>query len=205
MNDTTVIIPAFNEAGRIGQVVAEIPEEYDVLVIDDGSTDATATEARDSGAEVVEQERNRGYIEALKRGFREATTDIVVTYDADGEHRPEQLSRLVSPIREGEFDLVLGARREIPRPSERFLNRLTQLKADVTDSGTGLRALRRDLAVQLRLDTACTCGTFVLEAASHGARIGEVPIRTRSVDKPRGIAWEHITQTCHLFRHIIDK
>jgi len=73
----------------------------------------------------------------------------------------------------------------------------------VSDSGTGLRALRRALAVRLELDTACTCGTFVLEAASKGARIGDVPITTREIQKPRGIAWTHAFQLLDVIRYLL--
>ncbi|MDB2225998.1 glycosyltransferase family 2 protein [Halorubrum ezzemoulense] len=203
MDDVTVVVPAYDEAGRIGPVVRDLVDEYAVLVVDDGSTDATAAEAEDAGADVVRQPENAGYIRALKRGFREATSEIVVTFDADGEHRPEDVDRLVRPVRDGKLDLVLGARSTIPRPSERLLNELARLKIDVRDSGTGFRALRRELAVSLDLDTACTCGTFVLEAAANGARIGEVPAETRSIQKPRGIAWKHGRQLFHVLRYLM--
>jgi len=202
MSDATVVIPAYNEAGRVGRVVEELIEEYDVLVVDDGSTDETATEAEDAGARVVEQPTNHGYIAALKRGFREADTEIVVTYDADGEHRPADVARVAEPIETHDLDLVLGARSHVPRPSERFLNALTRRKVPVSDSGTGLRALRRDLAVELELETVCTCGTLVLEATAKGARIGEVPIETREIAKPRGVAWGHGQQLVHVLRHL---
>lgn len=203
MGEVTVIVPAFNEGDRIEPVVRDLAKNYSVLVVDDGSTDKTASKARDAGAMVIQQAQNRGYIAALKRGFREAASDIIVTFDADGEHRPRDIERLVQPIEGDRFDLVLGARESIPRPSERLLNKLTQLKVDVRDTGTGFRALRRILAVELELDTACTCGTFVLEAAAKGARIGEVPIETRSIQKPRGIAWKHGKQFIHVLRHLM--
>lgn len=202
MQDVTVVVPAYNEAGRIGPVVDELTGEYRVLVVDDGSTDETAAEAREAGATVVEQPANRGYIAALKRGFREAETEIVVTYDADGEHRPEDIRRVAEPIETHDLDLVLGARSHIPRPSERLLNHLVRLKVPVSDSGTGLRALRRDLAVELELDTVCTCGTLVLEATAKGARIGEVSIETREIEKPRSIAWGHGRQLLHVLRYL---
>ncbi|MFW6017215.1 MAG: glycosyltransferase family 2 protein [Halapricum sp.] len=202
MQDVTVVVPAYNEEGRIGPVVEELTGTYRVLVVDDGSTDRTATEACEAGATVVEQPVNRGYIAALKRGFREAETAIVVTYDADGEHRPEHVRRVAEPIGTHNLDLVLGTRSRVPRPSERLLNRLTRLRVDVTDSGTGLRALRRDLAVELELDTVCTCGTLVLEATAKGARIGEVPIETREIDKQRSIAWGHARQLLHVLRYL---
>lgn len=203
MGKVTVVVPAYNEGERIGPVVRQLVRNYSVLVIDDGSTDRTASKAESAGATVVRQPGNSGYIPALKRGFGEATSDIIVTFDADGEHRPEDIERLIQPIEEDRFDLVLGARKIIPRPSERVLNKLTRFKVDVQDSSTGLRALRRTLAVELELDTACTCGTFVLEAATKGARIGEVPIETRSIRKPRGIAWQHGEQFIHVLRHLL--
>ena len=203
MTEVTVVVPAYDEADRIGPVVRELARDYSVLVVDDGSTDRTAAEVRTAGATVIRQPRNSGYIAALKRGFHDASSGIVVTFDADGEHRPEDVEKLVRPIERDRLDLVLGARATIPRPSERLLDELTRLKVDVRDSGTGLRALRRSLAQELDLDTACTCGTFVLEAAAKGARIGEVPIETRTVQKPRGIAWQHGEQLLHVLRYLL--
>ncbi|MFC7132385.1 MULTISPECIES: glycosyltransferase family 2 protein [Salinibaculum] len=202
-DDVTVVVPAYNEAGRIGSTVREFVERYPVVVVDDGSTDGTAAEARAEGATVIEQPENRGYIAALQRGFRAASSEVVVTFDADGEHCPRDIPKLVEPILADDKDLVLGARQTIPRPSERLLNRLARLRVDVSDSGTGFRALRRSLAVDLELDTACTCGTFVLEAAANGARIGEVSTETRSVAKPRGIAWKHGRQLFHVVRYLV--
>jgi len=203
MADVTVVIPAFNEAGRIGRVVRTVSRDWPVVVVDDGSTDGTAGEASAAGATVVRQPVNSGYIAALKRGFREADGEVLVTFDADGEHQSADIARLVEPIRRTDYDLVLGARSTIPRPSERVLNALARLRVDVSDTGTGFRALRRDLALQLDLDTVCTCGTLVLEAAAKGARIGEVPIETESIAKPRGIAWGHAIQLLHLLRYLL--
>lgn len=203
MADVTVVVPAYNEADRVGATVRELVQDYSVVVVDDCSTDNTATEARKAGATVIQQPDNKGYIVALKRGFREASSNVIVTFDADGEHRPGDIQNLVRPIEEDTFDLVLGARGTIPRPSERLLNRLTQLQVPVQDSGTGLRAIRRSLALQLELDTACTCGTLVLEAASKGARIGEVSIETRPIEGPRGIAWKHGEQLVHVLRYLL--
>jgi len=203
MADVTVLIPAYNEAGRIGRVVRAVHRDWQVVVVDDGSTDGTAAEASAAGAVVVRQPINRGYIDALKRGFREADGEVVVTFDADDEHRSADIARLVEPIRRDEYDLVLGARATIPRPSERILNALARRRVDISDTGTGFRALTRDLALRLDLDTVCTCGTLVLEAAAKGARIGEVPIETEFVAKPRGIAWGHAGQLGHVLRYLL--
>jgi glycosyltransferase involved in cell wall biosynthesis len=201
-DDVTVLVPAYNEAGRIDAVIRELRDAaYRVLVVDDGSTDDTAAVAADAGATVVTQPTNRGYVAALRRGFREVETPITVTFDADGEHRVADVPSLVAPIRRDEADLVFGSRGTIPRPSERFLNWIATRKVDVTDTTTGFRAIRTPLAKRLSLDTACTCGTFALEAATYGARIDDVQIETAAIDKPRGVAWNHGRQLLDLLQY----
>ncbi len=199
----SVIIPAYNEAERIDSVVRDALKYADeVLVVDDGSADGTAFVAEDAGARVIRQE-NAGYIAAIKHGFREAQGDILVTMDADGEHRAKDLPRLVEPILRDEADLVLGARPHITRPSERFLNWLTSFRVQVSDSGTGLRALRRELALKLELNGRCICGISVLEPAALGARIAEVPIELNEIDKSRRIAWFHLPQVWYILKWLI--
>ena len=202
---TTVVIPAYNEAPRIAETVRRAREYADeVLVIDDGSADGTVEEAERAGARVIRQNHG-GYIGAIKRGFREAQGEIVVTMDADGEHRAEDIPRLVAPILEGKADLVLVQRPQIARLSERFLNWLTNLRVKVSDSGTGFRALRRDLAVRLELRGKCICGISVLEPMAMGSRIAEVPIEWTQVEKPRRIAWFHIPQVWYVLRWLIRR
>ena len=192
---TTAVVPAYEESDRIADVVRETETYVDeVLVVDDGSRDATAEVARSAGAHVLEQPENRGYIPAIKRGFRAATTEIVVTVDADGEMPVERIPELVEPIRAGHADMVQGARDEIPRPSEQLLTAVASLFGPVGDSGSGFRALRTDLARELELRGACICGIFSLEVLARGGTIEEIPIQTRSIDEPRGIAWFHLRQ-----------
>jgi glycosyltransferase involved in cell wall biosynthesis len=202
-SNLSIIIPAYNEAARIGPVVRSALQYADeVIVVDDGSADETAALARAAGARVIRQD-NAGYIAAVKRGFQEASGEVVVTMDADGEHRAEDIPRLVRPILDGEADLVLGRRAEIVRLSERFLNWLTNLRVKVNDSGTGFRALRRELALKLELEGRCICGISVLEPATLGARIAEVPIELTRVDKSRRIAWFHVPQVWHVLRWLL--
>lgn len=196
----SVVIPAYNEADRLGSVLEGLSEDYEVIVVDDASTDSTAQVARAAGATVIVHAENRGYIGSITEGFDTANGDIVVTMDADGEHKPADVPRLVDPIRNGRADVVFGARAEIPRPSERLLNWIAGLKVDISDTGTGFRALRTAIATQLTLDTACTCGTFALEAAARGGTLAEVSTPTATIEKPRSIAWEHVRQFGHVLR-----
>lgn len=199
----TAVVPAYNEADRIGAVLEALgPVVDEIIVVDDHSDDGTAEVARNH-ARVVVNEENRGYIQSIKRGFQEANGDIIVTLDADGEHDPRDVPRLVDPILKGEADLVMGTRDMIPRPSERLINRLTRIRVKTRDCGTGFRALRKDLAVRLRLEGYCTCGIFVLEFDALGGRIVDVPIETRSIEKSRGMAFGHILQTLIVLRWLV--
>ena len=201
----TVVIPAYNEAERIRGVIAEtLPYADELLIIDDGSSDNTADVAEQAGARVIQQP-NSGYIAAVKNGFAEANGDIVVTIDADGEHAPADIPKLVEPIAADQADMVLGARQDIARPSERLISFLTRLKANVRDTGTGMRAIRTNLARKLTLPGRCICGTSVLEPLSLGSRIRERPINLRSLDKPRKIAWEHAAQLVYVLMWMLKK
>ena len=191
---STVIIPAYNEAKSIGRVVEAAAQYADeVIVVDDGSTDNTTDTAREAGAMVICQE-HRGYIPAIKRGFREAAGYVVITMDGDGEHHARDIPRLMAPVMAGDADLVLGRRQKLPRVSEKLINWLTSIKVKVSDSCTGFRAIRKELASGLNLKGQCTCGILVLEADYLGARVAEVPIEIIPIDKPRRIAWRHLMQ-----------
>lgn len=174
----TVIIPAYNEEGTIGRVVRAVRRSgWDVLVVDDGSCDETAAVARVAGARVVSHGTNLGYLEALRTGFKHAKGYILVTMDADGQHYPEEIPRLVEPILKGRADIVVGAKERMSF-SERVITWLTRFRVNVSDASSGFRALRKELALRMKLIGKCTCGTFVLEAARLGARIGEVKVKT---------------------------
>jgi polyprenyl-phospho-N-acetylgalactosaminyl synthase len=197
----SVVIPAYNEEARIRGVVREALEVADeVVVVDDASSDGTSEAAENAGAVVVRQPTNGGYIAAIRRGFQAVTGDVVVTLDGDGELPASSIPELAAPILDGVADMVQGRRDFIPRPSERFLTWLAGRVAPVGDSGTGMRALRTDLARTLEIRGRCICGVLSLEAAARGARLRETPIRLRSVSKPRRIAWYHVPQIWHVLR-----
>ncbi len=107
----SVVIPCMNEAGAIGGVVRELAAAgawREILVIDDGSTDATATEAEAAGARVVRHPYNKGNGASVKTAIRAATGAYILIIDGDGQHRPSDAVRLVSRL--GDYDLVVGAR-----------------------------------------------------------------------------------------------
>ncbi|MCS3856619.1 glycosyltransferase involved in cell wall biosynthesis [Salinibacter ruber] len=201
---TAAIVPAYNEAERIEKTVQSVDKHVDkTLVVNDASTDDTGPRARKAGAKVLTQSQNQGYIAAIKRGFRAADTDIVVTIDADGEFPSDRIPHLVRPVCEGEADMIQGDRGEIVRPSEQFLTWLAGWGGPVGDSGTGLRALRTDLAQTLDLDGKCICGIFSLEVLGRGGKIQEVPVRLNEIDKPRGIAWYHGKQFFYVVQALV--
>ena len=202
----TAVIPAHNEERTIYEVVKGARQHADeVIVVDDGSTDATAQVATEAGAKIVVNGKRRGYLEAIKAGFRQAEGDIIVTIDADGEQNPGDVPLLVKPIYDGKADLVLGKREKMARISESPINWLTNLKVKILDSCTGFRAIRKDLALELSLKGQCTCGTLVLEADYYGARVIEVPVEIIPTDKPRKIAWHHIKQIFHVLGWLIKR
>jgi glycosyltransferase involved in cell wall biosynthesis len=108
---TSVVIPAFNEAQAVGPLVAALRAAaswHQIIVVDDGSGDATAERAREAGATVVQHPYNKGNGAAVKTGIRTATGDYVLIIDGDGQHRAADATRIVSKL--GVYDLVIGAR-----------------------------------------------------------------------------------------------
>jgi len=175
----TVVIPAFNEERTIGEIVRRVKRYTDdVLVIDDGSWDKTRENALKSGARVISHGENRGYIAALRTGFKHAEGDIIVVMDADGQHDPGDIPSLVKPILDDEADLVIGARKHLSF-SEKILTRLTSVKVKTRDASSGFKAIRRDIAKRMQIKGKCICGTFLLEAAKLGARVKDVKIKCK--------------------------
>lgn len=190
-----IIIPAYNEQDAIRGVLAKMPRELlgfevDTLVVVDGSTDATEAVAIEHELPVATHIVNRGQGDALRTGFeiaRMEQADIVVNMDADGQHRPEEIERLVRPIVDGEADFVMGSRflghyeesggaRHIGIVLfSRLISLLSRVR--ITDCTNGFRAIRgRDLnKLELREDRFSTA-ELILEAAKKGLRIREVPV-----------------------------
>jgi len=187
----TVIIPALDEAEVIGALVARIPRDglSEVLVVDNGSSDATAAVAAAAGARVVVEPR-RGYGSACWAGVSalQADTAAVVFLDGDGSQDPEDIPRVLDPIRTGQADLVLGLRRlRGAHPLHALLG--TTLVAGLVSWRYGvrlhdlgpLRAIRTDVLHRLRMrDRGFGWPVeMVVKAAARSMRIVEVPVAHR--------------------------
>lgn len=202
----SVVIPAYNEAMSIENVIANCKSFCDeIIVVDDGSTDDTSEIAKKSGALVIRNEKNLGVTKATQKGLEAAHGDIIVTMDADGQHDPSDILKLIRPLTEGRGEVALGVRAEIPHRSERIINGMTNLSVECSDAGTGFRAIEADLARRMKLHGKCLCGTFVLEAHKRGARIIEIPIETRPrVHGKRKIKTKHVRQFFYILRDLIS-
>jgi glycosyltransferase involved in cell wall biosynthesis len=201
----SIVIPAYNEATSIGEVVANCKAFCDeIIVVDDGSTDNTAEIAKNSGAVVIRNEKNLGVTKATRNGFGAAHGDIIVTMDADGQHDPSDIPKLIEPLAYGKAEVALGVRSEIPHRSERIINALTNLSVKCSDAGTGFRAAKADLAKKMKLHGTCLCGTFVLEAHKHGARIAEIPLQVKPrISGKRKVRTKHIRQFFYVLKDLV--
>jgi len=176
----------------------------EIIVVDDGSTDNTAAIAKESGAIVVRNEENLGVAKATQKGFEIAHGDIIVTMDADGQHDPSDILKLIRPLMEGKCEVTLGVRDEIPYRSERIISALTNLGVKCSDAGTGFRAIKADLAKKMKMRGKCLCGTFVLEAHKRGARIIEISIKTKPrIYEKRKMRTRHIKQFFYVLKNLI--
>lgn len=195
----TIVIPAYNEEKTILPVLQRIPEriagyQTHPVVVEDGGTDRTSDVARGLNVPVSVHLINRGQGGALRTGFEIALaegSDIVVTMDADGQHRPEEIERLIAPILSGEADFVLGSRflgEYQDRGGARhlgilFFTALTRLLsgAKITDITNGFRAIRTEKILQLELqEDRFNAPELLMEAARKGLRITEVPVTIAS-------------------------
>lgn len=203
--EVSLVIPAYNESKSLGNLIANCKDFCDeVIVVDDGSTDNTSEIGRKNGAVVIRNERNLGITKAIQRGLKAAQGTIVVTMDADGQHDPLDIPRLVEPLKEEKGEVALGVREEIPHQSERMINLLTNLRVKCSDVGTGFRAMKAEIANKIELHGECLCGTFVLETRRLGATIVEIPIQTKPrIYGERKIRTKHIRQLFYVLRDLV--
>jgi glycosyltransferase involved in cell wall biosynthesis len=191
MDGVLALIPAFNEAERVGCVVAEARAHLPVLVVDDGSGDATAAVAEVAGATVLRQRPNQGKGAALRAGFRRAIEDgwaAVLTLDADGQHDPSDIPSFLAARRATGASLIIGQRDFQQMPfSRRMANSFGRrtfswaIGRDIPDNQSGYRSIDRQLMEAL-LDSSEQGFEFEVEMIVVCFRLGLelewVPIRT---------------------------
>ncbi len=198
--DISIVLPVYNEAGSLPELVLEITEvlrgmgrAYEIVAVDDGSSDDSVEILRrlqedEPHLRIVEFRRNFGQTAAFGAGFDYARGDVIVTMDADGQNDPADIPRLLEVMEEGDYDLVNGWRRDRKEPF--FTRKLPSMVANwlianasdihLHDRGCSLKALRRDLVEQMNLYGELH--RFIPEIASLiGVRVTEVPVN----DRPR--------------------
>lgn len=219
--NVVAIIPAYNEERFIGSVVLKTREHANtVIVVDDGSSDATGRIAQAAGAIVVTHEVNRGKGVALTTGLqkaRELSPTAVVLLDADGQHVPGELGRVVSPVLEGQADIVVGSRylengSDVPTHrvlGHRAFNLMTNGASGVslTDSQSGFRAFSPAAlsAITFRSSGFSVESEMQFIARQHGLRMIEVPITVLYNDKPKRSVWAHGMMVLNGLLHMVGQ
>ena len=187
-------IPAFNEEKNIAAIITKLADITDTIIVcNDGSSDLTSDIAEKMGAFVINHEKNLGYGAAIRSIFlkaKELDGDILVTFDADGQHRIEDIEKVTKPIIDQEVDLVIGSRfldeseKEVPRYRKVGIKVITKItnasiKKQLTDSQSGFRAYSKKVLNELNpSELGMGISTEILiKATNKNFRITEVPIK----------------------------
>lgn len=200
----TVVIPAYNEEKAIADVVSRVWPRYQVIVVDDGSQDHTGVEARRYNCEVIRQDPQQGCGLTTLAGIRRALAqgaETIVTLDADGQHRPEDIPRLLEALQTA--DLVIGQRVGIGWSRLRIVacwlfDLLTGIDLE-KDSQSGFKAMTRETAELLTRNVTSRgfafCSEMLIVARAHKLRVAYVPIPALnteySLSKPHRQKWFH--------------
>ena len=196
----TVGIPAFNEEKNIAAIIIKLKKIADtVIVCNDGSTDSTSEIAQNLGVVVINHPKNLGYGAGIKSIFnksKEIGSEVLVTFDGDGQHRLEDIKKVVEPIEKNEADIVIGSRflddaeKKIPKYRKLGIKIITNvtnstLKEKITDSQSGFRAYSKNVISKLNIsDFGMGVSTEILiKSSSMGFNIMEVPIIIRYGDE----------------------
>lgn len=191
MDRVSVIIPSFNVEKSIKEVISRIPSDvFEIIVVDDGSKDRTGKIAKSTGVKVITHEINYGKGRAMRTGISKATGDIIVFLDADLQHKPEDIPRLVEPIQNGRADITVGSRligdisnmpiqRKITNFSSSALIRAF-FGVKISDTQSGYRAIKKEFLEKMNLESnRYNIETEVLSyVGKFHMRVEEVPIET---------------------------
>lgn len=205
----SIIIPAYNEAKRIVNVLQGLKEttakikniNFEIIVVDDGSSDNTFEIAKNSGVTVIRHPINRGTGATLVTGFEKAIqnkSDFVITIDADGQHDPGEIEQILKPVLKGEADMSIGSRfagdnHKMPlfkKIGNAILNMitLTIYGYNCTDTQCGYRAFNRKTLekMNLKIDRYGIMSEMLGEIKRNNLSLKEVPISTLYLDKGKG-------------------
>lgn len=188
----SIIIPAYNEEKSIGVLLQRLKDRctgqnYEVIVVDDGSTDNTCNVAKDIGVNVIRHPYNKGYGAAIKTGIRSAESEIVIIMDADGQHNPDDIHSFMKFI--GEYDMIVGARRKDSqfslsrRPWKKLLSIIANYLAarKIPDLNSGFRTIRKERLIEFMhiLPNGFSFSTTItLALLKAGYNVKYIPIRT---------------------------
>ena len=191
----SVIIPFYNEENSIKNVIERIPNHrnYEIILVDDGSTDKSVLRIKEIEKDniiLLQHQKNLGYGAALITGFKNATGNIIVTLDSDGQHKPEDIEKMIKPILQDKADLVIGSRYlgdcdyRVPlltRIGEYCVNIciLTLFRQRVGNNQNGYRCFRKEILNVLNDNIYVGMGfttEFLFECAHNKLKILEVPI-----------------------------
>ena len=188
----TIGIPAYNEEKNIASVITKLKKiTNSIIVCDDGSSDMTSEISKNLGAVVISHKKNMGYGAAIRTIFQksvELDSDILVTFDADGQHRIDDVSKILQPLENNEADIVIGSRfldneSKVPNYRKIGIKVITQvtnasLKKKLTDSQSGFRAYNKQALTQISpSEMGMGISTEILiKASNKGLRIAEIPI-----------------------------
>ena len=188
----TIGIPAYNEEKNIASIITKLKKiTNSIIVCDDGSSDMTSEISKNLGAVVISHKKNMGYGAAINSIFqksKEMNVDLLVTFDADGQHRVEDIEKVVEPIKNNAADLVIGSRfldkkSNVPNYRKIGIKVITKItnasiKKKLTDSQSGFRAYNKQVLSQISpSDIGMGISTEILiKSSSKGLRIMEVPV-----------------------------
>lgn len=187
-----VVIPALNEEKTILEVIRGVKKHVDeIVLVDDASTDGTASIAQREGAAVLFHKKNKGYDKSIDDGFALAAkrgAEIILTFDADGQHNPDDIPKIVEPIFSGEADVVVGKRPRHARISEYLFAFISRVKIGIDDPLSGLKAYSIDVYKDIGyFDRISSVGTqLIFNAKKRGYRVVQKDIMlSKRNDMPR--------------------
>ncbi|MCM8832687.1 MAG: glycosyltransferase family 2 protein [Candidatus Omnitrophica bacterium] len=217
IEDILVIIPAYNEEKKIGQLLKNIKKYFkNILVVDDGSKDKTKEISEKENVIVISHRINKGKGEALKTGFKyaiEKNFSAVITMDGDGQHFPEDAAKFVEKYRKKTKVGIWIGKREIFSPDMPFLRKITNLSMSflisllsfqwIPDTQCGLRLIKIDVLKKIKLYTSHyeTESEILIKSGWRGIKIKSIPIKTIYSEEKSKI--KPIRDTVRFFKMLI--